>query len=495
MLLNVLQKNARTYARKPAIIHHDEHTTITYETLWRTVETTAAYLQQQGVKTGDRVALYLPKSLAFITLHLAVLRLNAISLPLNPAFTPDELEYYLRDAEVVVLVADVATKAPLSAVTAAQRTLFVQPDEVAFSGDTANLPPLPADEDATALMIYTSGTTGRPKGAEVSHRNLSATLTALHQAWAWQPDDHLLHALPVFHTHGLVVALHGALHAGASVTFVKAFNAERILALLASQTYSVFMGVPTMHARLLQHAQTLSSPPDLSHMRLMTSGSAPLSAEVFKGFQQVFNVTLLERYGMSETGMNISNPYEGERRLGSVGLPLPGVQVRIADPDTHAPLPDNTVGEVQLKGANVFKGYWRQAEKTAASFTPDGWFKTGDLGLRETDGYITLKGRAKDLIISGGYNVYPPETERVLNSHPLINASAVIACPDPDWGERVTAVIEASDTLSEADIIAFCRERLAAYKCPKRVLVTDALPRNAMGKIQKQQLRQTYCTP
>jgi malonyl-CoA/methylmalonyl-CoA synthetase len=342
-------------------------------------------------------------------------------------------------------------------------------------------------------MIYTSGTTGRPKGAMLSHGNLSANLDALHEAWGWREDDVLLHVLPIFHVHGLIVALQGALHAGATAVLLPRFEAEETLQMLVERRCTVFMAVPTIHRRLLGVGNPQRF--DLGHMRLLTSGSDRLPDDMFAAFQQTFGHTLLERYGMSETGMLISNPLRGERRVGSVGLPLPGVAVRVVDP-ADRPLPDGTVGEVQVRGANVCRGYWRQPEKTAAAFTADGWLRTGDLGQRAPDGYFTLKGRAKDLIISGGYNIYPPEVERVLAEHPAVGVSAVIGCPDPEWGERVTAIIVpvAGATVSAEEIVAFCKERLVNYKVPRRVILRDSFPRNAMGKIQKAQLRAGLCT-
>ena len=345
----------------------------------------------------------------------------------------------------------------------------------------------------TAVIIYTSGTTGRPKGAEITHGNLISNLQSLHEAWGWAPDDVLLHVLPIFHVHGLFVALHGALHAGATTLLMREFDARKTLQMLASGQCTVFMAVPTIHQRLLDVPDADQF--DLSRVRLITSGSDRLPDDVFTGFQQVFGYTLLERYGMTETGMNCSNPLEGERRLGSVGLPLSGVEVRIVKPESNEPLSQGEIGEVQLRGPNVFKGYWKQPQKTAESFT-DGWFRTGDLGFVEPDGYLTVCGRSKDLIISGGLNIYPPEVERVLAEHPAVSACAVVGCPDREWGERVTAVVVLGpgDSASEADLISFCRERLAPYKSPKSIVFKEELPRNAMGKVQKAELRKTVCS-
>ncbi|MCA9839685.1 MAG: AMP-binding protein [Trueperaceae bacterium] len=500
LFLDQLFSNCRHYGDKLAIefVQTDRTSSISYRDLEQQVSKAAAYLQRLGVSEGDRVALQLPKSLEFIYLHLAAMRLGAISLPLNPAFPASELEYFLSDSEAKVFFADARTEEGLepmlSTLGALQHAIFIDLNKgLDLVAEPSKLPPLLTNPELTALMIYTSGTTGRPKGAELSHANLTANLSALHEAWQWQEDDVLLHVLPIFHTHGLMVALHGALHAGASTTLVEKFGAKETLELLLSRRFSVFMAVPTIHGRLLEEAG--KKPYDLSFMRLMTSGSAGLPEDVFAHFKTTFNYTLLERYGMTETGMNLSNPYSGERRQGSVGLPLPGVEARVVDPSNETLLADGEIGEVQIRGPHVFKGYWRQAQKTAESFTPDGWLRTGDLGLKEKDGYYRLKGRSKDLIISGGFNVYPPEVELVLAEHPDIAASAVIGCPDKDWGEQVVAVVQAKpgSSLSEEEVIAFCREHLANYKAPKLVKVVSDLPRNAMGKVQKNLLRSEFC--
>ncbi len=471
-----------------------ERDTVSYGELEQRVRQAMVFLQARGVEKGDRVALQLPKSLSFIVLHLAVMRLQAISLPLNPGYPPAELRYFLEDAEARLFFATDTARAvlapELSRLDSLEETIYLEGDAAftnllsPYDPAEAAAVPIPQERDATCLMIYTSGTTGRPKGAELTHGNLTANLDALHEAWGWREDDVLLHALPIFHVHGLIVALHGALHAGARALLLPSFDARRALRLLQDEGCTVFMGVPTIHRRLVEVEGAAGY--DLRHMRLLTSGSDRLPDDLFRRFRETFGHTLLERYGMSETGMLISNPLHGERRVGSVGLPLPGVEVRIVDPQTEAPLPDGEVGAVQVRGANVCKGYWRQPEKTAEAFADGGWLRTGDLGLREPDGYITLKGRSKDLVISGGYNVYPPEVELVLADHPAVAASAVVGCHDPQWGERVTAVIvPASGSAPTAEeIIAFCRERLVGYKVPRQVLFVEALPRNALGKVQ-----------
>lgn len=502
--LNTFTQNVDLYPNKVALEFIDPPLQrVTYEELHQLVGQTAAYLQNLGVQPGDRVALQLTKSLEFILLHLATVTLGAITLPLNLAYPPDEIEYFLSDSGAKLFFTLESAKEKNQSILARlpnlQECIFLNPTEPErFNSLVSNYQPLisshlvsnPSD---TAVIIYTSGTTGRPKGAEITHGNLISNLQSLRQAWGWTPDDVLLHVLPIFHVHGLFVALHGALHAGATTLLMREFDAKRTLEMLADGQCTVFMAVPTIHQRLLDMPD--ASQYDLSHVRLITSGSDRLPDEVFTGFQQTFGYTLLERYGMTETGMNCSNPLNGERRIGSVGLPLPGVEVRVVNPENEQPLPEGEIGEVQLRGPNIFKGYWKQPQKTAESFTADGWFRTGDLGFLERDGYLTLCGRSKDLIISGGLNIYPPEVERVLAEHPSVAACAVIGCPDREWGERVTAVVvlNRGESVSAQDLIAFCRERLAPYKSPKSIVFRDDLPRNAMGKVQKAELRVTAC--
>jgi malonyl-CoA/methylmalonyl-CoA synthetase len=511
--LNALDENIRKFPGKVALEFIDPPLQrVTYAELEEFVNRTAGYLQSLGLQRGDRVALQLSKSLEFILLHLATVRLGAITLPLNLAYPPDELKYFLEDSGAKLFFALESFKEKMQTVLSElpelQQCVFLNPAEPdqfnylitnyqssrGLGTDFAkNAQSYSTNEDDTAVIIYTSGTTGRPKGAEITHGNLISNLEALHTAWGWRPDDVLLHALPIFHVHGLFVALQGALYAGATTWLMREFDAKSTLQLLTGGQCSVFMAVPTIHQRLLDAPDATRF--DLSHVRLITSGSDRLPDEVFTGFQQTFGYTLLERYGMTETGMNCSNPLNGERRLGSVGLPLTRVEVRVVNPENDQLLPNGEIGEVQLRGPNIFKGYWKQPGKTAESFTVDGWFHTGDLGFLEPDGYLTLCGRSKDLIISGGLNIYPPEVERVLAEHPSIAACAVIGCLDREWGERVTAIVvlNRGESVSGQDLIAFCRERLAPYKSPKSIVFRDDLPRNAMGKVQKAELRKTAC--
>ena len=505
LFLTRLQENCRNYNDKIAIEYllPQGAETIRYGELETAVLQTMAYLQSLGVQPGDRVALQLPKCTPFIYLHLAIMRLGATTLPLNPGYPQTELVYFLTNSGARLFFADGADRQKLAGalgeISTLEEVVFLDAQtsdaflEMIADVPTGDLPQPTADPDQTALMIYTSGTTGRPKGAQITHGNLTANLNSLHEAWAWREDDVLLHVLPIFHIHGLVVALHGALNAGATAVLLPKFEPQQALRMMVEKPCTVFMAVPTIHKRLVDYPGAGGY--DLSHMRLLTSGSDRLPDDVFLKFQEIFGHTLLERYGMTETGMNLSNPLHGERRVGSVGLSLPGVEARVADPLTDEPLPYGEVGELQICGPHVFKGYWRMPEKTAAAFTADGWLRTGDMGLREADGYYTLKGRSKDLIITGGLNVYPPEVELVLVEHPAVAGCAVIGCPDEEWGERVTAVIvpRCGVAITAGEIIEHCRAQLAGYKTPRKVVFVDDLPRNALGKVQKASLRALLC--
>ncbi|MEM7332221.1 MAG: AMP-binding protein, partial [Chloroflexota bacterium] len=470
-------------------------THLTYGELQRAVERTAVYLQSLGVKEGNCVAVQIKKCTPFILLNLAIMRLGAFVLPLNPTYPDRELTFFLQNSQAMLFFTD---ELPATAIRELVQTIRVERDTAVFLSTlphdkTAVLPPLPIDPERTALMIYTSGTTGLPKGAEITHRNLAVNLDGLQTIWSWQADDILLHVLPIFHIHGLLVALYGALYAGATTLLTEKFDAEQTLTLLDSEKCTILMGVPSIHKRLVDVPDLERF--DLSHMRIITSGSDRLPDDLFNQFKASFGHTLLERYGMTETGITLSNPLNGERRIGSVGTPLPNVKIRIADPASDAPLPNDTVGELQIKGPHLFNGYWQLPQKTKDSYSADGWFKTGDFAIREEDGYVTLKGRLKDLVISGGLNVYPPEVELVLADHPDVLTSAVIGCPNEEWGEQVTAVIvpKPNANLTETEIMTHCRTHLAPYKLPRKIIFVDSLPANALGKVQKSQLRENLC--
>jgi malonyl-CoA/methylmalonyl-CoA synthetase len=364
-------------------------------------------------------------------------------------------------------------------------------DALLAEGDSAASLPPPRGEQL-AVLGYTSGTTGRSKGAMLLHRNLLANVRAVTEAWRWTERDRLLLTLPLFHTHGLMVGLHGTLFSGGSVDLRRRFVASEVLsALREDASLTMFFGVPTMYGRLVEEARRTGIRP--RQLRLLVSGSAPLSPQLFHEVEEVFGQRILERYGMTETIMNTTNPYEGERRPGTVGMPYPGQEARVVDVRTRQPLPAGETGEIEVRGPHVFAGYWQRPDATAEAFDPEGWFRTGDLGLRDADGYFHITGRARELIISGGFNVYPREVEEVLASHPRVAEVAVLGLPDADFGEQVVAVVvpPAGQPAPEAQaLVDWCRDRLASFKKPRRVVFVEALPRNALGKVQKHVLRE-----
>ncbi|NOY27240.1 MAG: AMP-binding protein, partial [Oligoflexia bacterium] len=400
---------------------------ISYARLDRGARRAAGLLHSFGLRPGDVIALQLPRSLAFLELHLGALALGAVSLTLNDHYTPPELRYFLDDAEARLTV----LMDPDAARDTGGELLAV--DDVRAALDAATpLDDLPEpDDNALACLMYTSGTTGRPKGAMLSHRNLLATIQALHQAWQWGPKDHLLHALPLFHIHGLFVAQYGALWAGARTTWMSHFDAAGALSTLARERCTVFMGVPTFYHRMLCLIPATDDcpDPDLSHMRLFTSGSAALPAADHADFAARYCHTIVERYGMTEVGIVLSNPVDGGQRAGTVGMPLPGVDARIVDPQSGSVCPPGQIGEIRIRGASVTSGYLGQPEQTAQALG-DGWMKTGDLGTVDADGYFRIVGRIKDLVISGGFNVHPLEVEAVLCQAPGVAEAAVIGLPD-----------------------------------------------------------------
>jgi malonyl-CoA/methylmalonyl-CoA synthetase len=459
----------------------------------------AQLLRARGVQPGDRVAVQAEKSAEVILLYLAVLRLGAVYLPLNTAYTPVELAYFLEDSTPSLFVCDPARASELHPLAmrlgvAAFETLGADGRSGTLSTAADALPDSFADIERTgadlAAILYTSGTTGRSKGAMLTHGNLLSNARALRDAWHFSPDDRLLHALPVFHIHGLFVAINVTLAAGATALLLPKFDPDLVFRHLAAA--SVLMGVPTFYVRLLQDARL--SPATTAAIRLFISGSAPLLAETHRAWQERTGQAILERYGMTETGINTSNPYAGERRAGTVGLPLPQVELRIVDLESRRPLERGALGMIEVRGPNVFAGYWRNPEKTQTEFH-DGYFITGDIGQIDARGYLHIVGRGKDLIISGGYNVYPKEIEDEIDALSGVAESAVVGLPHPDLGEGVTAIVvpqpHVSD-LSEVAMLEQLRVRLARYKCPKRILFVDDLPRNTMGKVQKNVLRSTY---
>lgn len=454
-------------------------------------------LAAAGAIRGDRIAAQVEKTPNALALYLACLRGGFVYLPLNTAYQPAEVAYFLGDAAPAVFVCRPENRDALDPAIRDARIRAVFTLDAADGGTLIDASDSQPDEhpvaqagaDDLAVIIYTSGTTGRSKGAMLSHGNLSSNGLALVEAWQFGATDVLLHQLPLFHVHGLFVANHCVLLSGARMLFHRKFDAKVALASLARAT--VMMGVPTYYVRLL--AEPGFDRAAASGVRLFISGSAPLLLETFREFEDRIGQRILERYGMSESGMITSNPLNGERRGGTVGSPLPGNEVRVAGTDDMA-LPAGETGAIQIRGANVFHGYWRMPEKTREEFTADGWFRTGDVGVFDADGYLSIVGRAKDLIISGGYNVYPKEIELELDVLPGVVESAVVGVPHPDFGEAVVAVVVLARgaTLDEVATIAGLRTRLANYKVPKRVHVVDDLPRNAMGKVQKAELRKRY---
>jgi malonyl-CoA/methylmalonyl-CoA synthetase len=457
----------------------------------------ANVLVNRGVKPGDRVAAQTEKSVPGLVLYLAAVRAGAVYLPLNTAYTLNELDYFITDAEPSLVVCDPSKAKGIGAITAkvGAKVETLGADgrgsltDAAATANAEFATAVRADGDLAAIL-YTSGTTGRSKGAMLTHDNLASNSLTLADYWRFTNRDVLIHALPIYHTHGLFVASNVTLFARASMMFLPKFDPDLIIKLMARST--VLMGVPTFYTRLLQSPSLTRD--STKHMRLFVSGSAPLLAETHREWFARTGHAVLERYGMTETNMNTSNPYHGDRVPGAVGHPLPGVSVRVTDPETGKELPRETVGMIEVRGPNVFKGYWRMPEKTKAEFRDDGFFITGDLGKIDNDGYVHILGRGKDLVISGGFNVYPKEIESEIDAMPGVVESAVIGVPHADFGEGVTAVVvcDKSASIDEAAVLKALDGRLAKFKMPKRVIVVDELPRNAMGKVQKNILRDTY---
>ncbi len=457
-------------------------------------------LSSLRLSKGARVAVQVEKSPEALLLYLACLRAGFVYLPLNNAYQQSEIGYFLENAEPEVVVCSPKNEgwiAPIAAGLPRCRVFtlgeardgsllaFAAPFADAFRTVTRN-------DDDLAAILYTSGTTGRSKGAMLTHGNLSSNAVTLDLYWRWRPSDVLVHALPIFHVHGLFVASHGALLAGAKMIWLDRFDPATVCAQLRRAT--VFMAVPTMYVRLL--GEKAFDRETAAGMRLFVSGSAPLLPDTFQQFESRTGQRILERYGMSETAMLTSNPYDGNRRAGTVGPPLPGVDLRIVD-DAGQPCGVEAIGAIQVRGPNVFGGYWRMPEKTREEFTDDGYFRTGDMGKRDANGYVSIVGRNKDLIITGGYNVYPKEIESYLDELPGVFESAVIGVPDPDFGEAVTAIVVPlpGRIVEPAGIIAALKAKIANFKVPKAVHVEAELPRNQMGKVQKNLLRDRFAKP
>jgi malonyl-CoA/methylmalonyl-CoA synthetase len=487
-LYELIERSFLAAGERTAIRSPDEATRLSFAGLLQGATRYANALAALGVEPGDRVTVQVEKSLASVLLYLAVLKTGGVYQPLNTAYTESEVDYFIGDAQPKVIVCDpprqqsmrtLADRHNIFAVVnldaKGEGSLSALASQMDVRHDTA-----PRAADDMAGLLYTSGTTGRSKGAMISHGNLASNAASLVELWQITDTDVLLHALPIFHVHGLYVALNTSFLAAAEIVWFEKFDAAAVIAAMPQAT--MMMGVPTFYTRLLA---TKGFTGDCArHMRLFISGSAPLLAETHEDFRIRTNHAILERYGMTETGMITSNPYDGARVPGSVGFALPDVSVRIRG---------DQPGVLEVKGPNVFKGYWRMPEKTREDFTSDGYFVTGDVGLIDSQGRVSIVGRAKDLIISGGFNVYPKEIEEVIDAMPGVSESAVVGVPHPDFGEAVIAVVTAKATLPpEAEMIARLAKQLARFKVPKYVFIVAELPRNAMGKVQKAELRKTY---
>jgi malonyl-CoA/methylmalonyl-CoA synthetase len=480
MSVDVIAK-LKAMAALPGRIWLQGDTPVTYADLLAETGRMANTLQRLGLVKGDRLLLQVDKCEAVLALYLACLRAGVVFLPVNPGYTVTETQHFLTDADPALAIVEGVRVAEISdkcrkAIGLSEFLEVVSQEPHSFTE------PIAAPDDLAAIL-YTSGTTGRSKGVMLSRENLASNAEALVGLWRFTAEDVLLHVLPVFHTHGLFVATNCVLYAGASMIFQRSFSPDAVLAALPGTT--VMMGVPTFYSRLLADARL--TPAACAHVRLFISGSAPLSPATHAEWRGRTGQAILERYGMTETNMITSNPHDGDRRAGTVGLPLPGVEVRITGPE--GVLPQGEAGAIEVRGPNVFGGYWRMPEQTAKEFR-DGWFVTGDLGAFDADGYLSILGRAKDLVITGGLNVYPAEVEAAIDDLPGVAASAVIGVPHPDFGEAVVACVVGS--VEPEAIRVGLRDRLAGFKIPKRVVVMAELPRNAMGKVQKAELRRQF---
>ena len=469
---------------------------ITHDAFLRLASQYAHVLSDAGLKAGDRLAAQIEKSPQALAVYAACAQTGVIFLPLNTAYTADEISYFVENSGAGLVLCDEAKAAALEPVAAAcgAQLESLNADGGGSFADKASAMPqsfetVERSGDDLAAFLYTSGTTGRSKGAMLTQNNLLSNTEVLAEQWRFTSDDILLHALPIFHTHGLFVATNIMLHTGGCILFLPKFDLDAMIKLIPQATS--MMGVPTFYTRLLSDARFNEEL--TKDMRLFISGSAPLLAETHMQFEDRTGHRILERYGMTETNMNTSNPYEGERRAGTVGFPLPGIELKITDAKTGETLPQGDIGEIEVRGPNVFKGYWQMPEKTAEELREDGFFITGDLGRIDEDGYVSIVGRNKDLIISGGYNIYPKEIEMLLDDVDGVLESAVIGVPHPDFGETVVGILVSEGRDLDVDAIkSQIGSSLARFKQPQRLIIVPELPRNTMGKVQKKELRDTY---
>jgi len=500
-LARVLSQSAVRYGEKAAVVF--EARTYSYNEIDRTAEKYACCIERMGLKKGDRVAIQLSKCMEFLFTHLGNLRMGAVTVPINPDYTPAEVKYFLSDSDSSLLVTDRKRFLRIESAVGSIKGLQVAltdaegPDgspslaERAEEAETGEAREYPEANDDAAMICYTSGTTGRSKGAVITHGNLISNMKALQETWAWSARDRLLHVLPLFHIHGLAVAMHGALYAGSTVFMIPKFDPRLTWQTIEREKITLFMAVPTIYHRLMEAWDEVR--PNLDSMRVFISGSAPLPETLFQRFKEATGFRILERYGMTEAQMIASNPLEPARRLPtSVGYPLPGVELRLVSPEGNT-VPPGEIGEVLVQGENVFKGYWRMPEKTAEA-VQEGWLRSGDLGYQdpEDDLRLYLVGRSKELIISGGLNVYPKEVESALERYEAVEEAAVFGLPDEDLGEKVSAAVVLREGVSPPgpeELLALARQYLTGYKCPRRIFFLDSLPKNAMGKVQKDELR------
>ncbi len=504
-LIQLFDQAFQYYADKTAIVIDEQRGRQRYQfqEIEREIKIRACWLQNQGLKKGDRVVLLLPKSLEFIFSHLATLFAGAISVPLNPDCSENELRYYLSDIESSLLITDAERWAKVQKISEEERGKVILLDDSSPEGwepffqelrrmTYKNPQVISFSPQDVALIIYTSGSTGKPKGAMITHQNIISNLRTLKEIWAWTEKDVLLHILPLFHIHGLVLNLWSPLLNGSTTILHEKFDPQKSWQDIEREKCTLLSAVPTIYNRLLKEWDRQK--PDLQGMRLFLSGAAPLSAKLFFSFAEKTNFQILDRYGMTETGVIAANPLDPLKRIPlSVGYPLPGVKVRLATEDGEE-VKAGEVGEVWVRGNNVFKGYWKRSEETKESFS-QGWFKTGDLGYQDQEDYgrLYLVGRKKELINTGGFKVIPREVEAILETHEAIQEAAVLGIPDEDFGEKVVAFVglkKEGKNLSPQDLINFCKKHLVSYKCPKEIIMLNHLPRNSMNKVVKAQLRE-----
>jgi len=505
-LAHLIDQTALRMNRKDAVLFLRKgrpESRITYSSLRQVTHRVAQGLMEMGLRKGDRAILFMPKSIEQVVIHLGVQKVGAVSVILNPGFKRDEMEYYIKDTDASILIVGKKEESLIRSVDEKRVIFSVETDTPFFDekifpeiSPEISLPRGNADE--VAVLLYTSGTTGQPKGAILTQQNLIQDAKNIIQIWEIGENDTLCHALPLFHVHGLCFALHTALIAGAKIVMCDEFSSDTVSHVLSNQegelACTIFMGVPTMYLKMMEQLEEMEC--DFKHIRLFASGSAPLLAKDFERIRKVFGKEPVEREGMSETGMNFSNPLRGVRKPGSIGLPLPNVKARIVNLDNFQDLVLGEVGELWLKGPNVSPGYWRKPRETEAAFV-DGWFRTGDLGRVDEDGYYYITDRLKHIIISGGENISPKEIEAVINHHQKVLESCVVGVPDETWGEKVVAAVvtRQGNMLTEKELRDYCKDHLLDWKCPKNIFFLNELPRNRMGKVMKEEVVKLFFNP